>query len=174
MAMDFGESIDALTDQELLTEALGAVITIIAVWNDNEDMALLYPIAKEVDAQAELIDNRNFKSAVIRQSTFFEYLITRLVIKELEDQSGGDLTNSQQHAIDNMRHQQRIELAHLLGIITAEERDPLLEMAKTRNKVAHNWWILMDESEEEVIEKVARNIHGLIYSNIEEQLSSIE
>lgn len=121
----------------------------------------------ELAAQNSLLDAGRYKAAVIRQSAFFEELLTFYSQLALQGQKEDVMSNSELKIIEQMGHRDRIRLAKLLGEISTDEHAHLQHMAQWRNRIAHTPWNDFSSQDESQIESVARHITEILQSKIE-------
>lgn len=150
------------------------VVLLISGATQNEDFSTVYILAREVEEQTSLIEDGHYASAVLRQSTFFENMLTGSIKEEFEEMTDRDLYNSEEGFIDNLGHKNRIQLAHLLGVIDERERSILLDMANWRNTVAHEWWFISERTNEKQLKDVAGTVKDLLWESVEEIVEESE
>lgn len=115
-----------------------------------------YHLRKEIQRQESMFEDEYYRSVIIRQSGFFEDYLRAYLIHELEEVRGRELSNSEKSFIKRLGHTDRILFAHLMDIVSEDERNALLEMASTRNEIAHSWWL--KTGTEEDYKRVAKRI----------------
>lgn len=136
-------------------------------------MGLFALMKKEKEAQQNLLENDQYKAALVRQSAFFEEYLTFSSQIALQKQKDDVLSSKEISIIKNMGHKNRIRLAHLLGEIDEEDHALLQEMAKRRNDVAHTAWSDFSSQEESQIRSIAQRIRELLERYIEEAEENI-
>lgn len=147
---------------------IDGIILIAAGFSDTEGVSTVYLLAREAEEQQSLIEDGHFASAVIRQSTFFEYMLKRDIQNRFQEMVERDLFGSEQGFIEKLGHKNRVLLAHMLGLIDQRERDILMDMAEWRNTVAHEWWFVTERVNEKQLRDVAVTVNDLIWESIEE------
>lgn len=135
-----------------LDELLGDLVGAFA------DVLLPAMIDAELDEQRELIDSKDYCSAIIRQAAFVESLLQLAIIEEIESYRGADLSNSERDVIEQMGNEPKVYMASALGLLTDSEYEAYTKLMGTRNDVAHNWWMTFSEGEQEDFEHVAERV----------------
>ncbi|WP_380675819.1 hypothetical protein [Salinigranum sp. GCM10025319] len=129
----------------------------------------LYHIAdEELQEQAKLLDQEQYKILLVRQSAFFEDFLVVLCQTRFQAFTDRVLSNKEMKLIDQMGHEDRTRLAYLLGAITEEEHGYLQQMVSARNKVAHNSWTEFSHDDEQQFETVSRKAHEMLENYLEE------
>lgn len=146
-----------LSDEGLLFDVIcGAVCRFVAA-------KALKSLAKEEYASIELLLKKNdFKTAIIRESAFFEEFLVLMCMRELRDTKHETLSNKDLNLVEHMGHSDRIRLARLLRVLSEEQHGYLQEMASRRNKIAHTPWGEFSEEEEADIQRVATKTHEVL------------
>lgn len=144
------------------------IVLLLAGSAEDKDYSSGYILAREIEEQLSLIKDGHYASAVIRQSTFYETLLTGNIMEKLEEMNNRKLYNSEKDFIENLGHTNRIQLAHLLGVIDQRERDILLNMASWRNNVAHKWWFVEERKNKDELHDVATTVVDLLTESMAE------
>lgn len=158
-------------DKELID---GLVVLASTLLSDDEDFASAYLMAREVEEIQELVDEGHYAPALVRQSAFFEQLLTEAIQSKFEEIQDRDLFNAEQAFVGNLGHKNRIQLAHLLNVIDQRERDMLLSMATWRNEAAHSWWYILEKNDKKQLRDTATSIQKLLNEMLEEDLKKLE
>lgn len=129
-------------------------------------MGLYSLMETELEAENELISGGQYKSVLIRQSAFFEALLTFRAQLTLQEQKSGVLSRNEIGVVEDMGHRDRIRLAHLFGQIDEEEHGLLQRMANWRNQIAHTSWHDFDAQDESQMESTAKQVRDLLQQRI--------
>jgi succinate dehydrogenase flavin-adding protein (antitoxin of CptAB toxin-antitoxin module) len=122
------------------------------------DVLLPAMIEEEVDEQRRLIESSDYCSAIIRQAAFVESLLQFAIIDEIESYRGASLSNSEQDVIEHMGNEPKVYMASALGLLTDSEYEAYTKLMGARNDVAHDWWMMFSEEEQEKFEQVAERV----------------
>lgn len=134
---------------DLLYDVMSGVIYIFV---SNKVLKTL--AQSEYESIEQLIERNEFKTAVIRESAFFEEFLVLMSVRRLRDNKLETLSNKDLNLVEQMGHSDRIRLARLLRIIDEEQHGYLQEMAFRRNDVAHTPWREFDKGAEDNIQRV--------------------
>ena len=149
-------------------------------WVDNKDLqedvligvvsrlvaqhALAHIADEEYNTLSKILDNGDFKMAIVRMSAFFEEFLSVQCMMELRDQKGEDMSRKDLDLIEEMGHSDRIRLARLLRVLDEKQHGYLQRMASRRNEIAHTPWSSIDEERQEDIRDTAIKAHEALYT----------
>ncbi|OYR46697.1 hypothetical protein [Halorubrum sp. Ea8] len=162
------DDIDLDFSKEDWQDLVDSIIILVAGAAGEEEYSSAYLFVREAEEQQSLIEDGHYASAVIRQSTFYERLLTVNVVDKLEEMNERELYGAEEGFIANLGHRNRIQLAHLLGVVDQRERDILLDMAGWRNTVAHEWWYVAERENKEELCDIATTVVNLLCESLEE------
>lgn len=162
------DDIDLDFSKEDWQDLVDGIIILVAGAAGEEKYSAAYILAREAEEQQSLIEDGHYASAVIRQSTFYERLLTANIVDKFEEMNGRELYNAEEGFIEDLGHRNRIQLAHLLGVVDQRERDILLDMAGWRNTVAHEWWYVAERENKEELRDIATTVVKLLGESLEE------
>lgn len=131
-------------------------------------------IEQELEEEQVLIDQEQFKPLVIRQSAFFEDLLTFRSLLAWQEQKESTLSTSELSIIENMGHSDRLRVAHLFDIIDEDEHGILQEMARWRNQISHTAWPEFDSQQEAQIQSVGERIHDMLEEEIQAEEDELD
>ena len=132
------------------------------------DVILPAIVEEELDEQRKLIESEDYCSAIIRQAAFVESLLHWGMIEEIESYQGRKLSNSEQEAVEMLGNEPTVYIANALGILTDSEYEAYTKLMKTRNDVAHNWWMTFSDDEQEHFEHVTKRVFQTLESALED------
>lgn len=132
------------------------------------DVLLKQKFEEEIDAQRELIEAGNYCSAIIRQAAFVETLLQFSIILKIETYNERALSNQEQDAFDRMGNEPKVYMANALGLLSDSEYEAYTKLMGKRNDVAHNWWVMFSEEENEHFERVAELVLETLESSFED------
>jgi len=132
------------------------------------DVLLPAMVETELDEQRELIESGDYCSAILRQAAFVESLLQWGMIEEIESYQGRELSNSEQEAIEMMGNKPTVYMASALGLLTDSEYEAYTKLMKTRNDVAHNWWMVFSDEEQEHFEHITERVFQTLESAFED------
>lgn len=125
-------------------------------------------VEDEIEAERQLADEGHYRPLLVRQSAFYEELLTLWTMIAFQSYKEDTLTRRELEIIDQMGHTDRIRIAHLLGIIDEEEHGMLQSMATRRNDIAHNAWSGIEPEELTQIESISKGVLELLEDLIKE------
>lgn len=126
------------------------------------DKALKSLAQREYNSVEKLIEERYFKTTIIRESAFFEEFLVLMCMREFRDTKFETLSKKDLNLIEHMGHSDRIRLARLLRVLNEKQHGYLQEMASRRNEIAHTPWGEFSKEEEADIQRVAVKTHEIL------------
>ena len=134
---------------------------------DKKAFPLYEYIVYEKNEQEKLLSEKDTKgrervySTLLRQSAFFEHYLSLQIKSEYTDMVNRSLEREETKDIESFGHQNRIRFSHILGIITEEERETLLEMADQRNRISHEPWHKFEKDQDKT-ERIVRDVLSIL------------
>ncbi len=116
---------------------------------------------REIESQRELVEQGHYEAAVLRQAAYIESMVTLAVQKELRELKGEHLSDREKNIFRKIGHRNIIYLANILNVLNENQYNAFTELMSKRNKLAHNWWIVTEEDEED-LERVSSRIIDLL------------
>lgn len=117
---------------------------------------------REYNSIENLIEQGYFKTAVIRESAFFEEFLVLMCVRRLRDNKLETLSNKDLNLVEQIGHSDRIRLARLLRILDEKQHGYLQEMAFRRNEIAHTPWREFNQSAEDDIQRVVVKANSVL------------
>jgi len=154
-------SVDTEFD-ESLAELFGDLLGTFA------DLLLQQMVETELDEQRKLIEEENYCAAILRQAAFVESLLQLGMIKEIESYREQELSNAEQEVVEKMGNKPTVYMASALGLLDDSEYEAYTKLMGTRNDVAHNWWLLFSDEEQEHFEHVTERVFETLESTFED------
>ncbi|WP_152420601.1 hypothetical protein [Halorubrum tebenquichense] len=125
-------------------------------------------VKTELDEQRKLIESKDYCSAILRQAAFVESLLEWGMIEEIESYQGRELSNSEQEAIERLGNTPTVYFANALGILNDSEYEAYTKLMSVRNSVAHNWWLLISDEDQEYYEHVTTRVFQTLENAFED------
>lgn len=115
---------------------------------------------QEVEAQNALVQDGYFEAAVLRQAAFVETMLNLAVEQELTELKGSELSDNEESIFRKISNKDVVYLANILDILDEGQYHAFSELMYTRDELAHNWWLLMEEDRD--AERVSERIIDLL------------
>ena len=98
------DDIDLDFSKEDWQDLVDSIIILVAGAAGEEEYSFAYILAREAEEQQSLIEDGHYASAVIRQSTFYERLLTVNIVDKLEEMNERELFGAEEGFIENLGH----------------------------------------------------------------------